>query len=48
MATKQQLVQVKVNGRERQAWVEPRLLLVHFIREILQLTGTHIGCDTSH
>jgi aerobic carbon-monoxide dehydrogenase small subunit len=48
MATKQQLVRVKVNGRERQASVEPRLLLVHFIREVLELTGTHIGCDTSH
>jgi len=46
--TKEQLVQVKVNGRERQASVEPRLLLVHFIREVLELTGTHIGCDTSH
>jgi len=47
MATKQ-LVRVKVNGREREAEVEPRLLLVHFIREVLELTGTHIGCDTSH
>jgi aerobic carbon-monoxide dehydrogenase small subunit len=46
--TKKQLVSVKVNGREREAAVEPRLLLVHFIREGLQLTGTHIGCDTSH
>ena len=45
---KEQLVSVKVNGREREAYVEPRLLLVHFIRESLQLTGTHIGCDTSH
>jgi aerobic carbon-monoxide dehydrogenase small subunit len=45
---KKQLVSVKVNGREREAVVEPRLLLVHFIRENLQLTGTHIGCDTSH
>jgi carbon-monoxide dehydrogenase small subunit len=45
---KKQLVSVKVNGREREAVVEPRLLLVHFIRESLQLTGTHIGCDTSH
>jgi carbon-monoxide dehydrogenase small subunit len=44
----EQMVRVKVNGRERQAAVEPRLLLVHFIREVLQLTGTHIGCDTSH
>lgn len=45
---KKQLVSVKVNGRQREAAVEPRLLLVHFIRESLQLTGTHIGCDTSH
>jgi aerobic carbon-monoxide dehydrogenase small subunit len=45
---KKQLVSVKVNGRQREAHVEPRLLLVHFIRESLQLTGTHIGCDTSH
>lgn len=36
---KKQLVSVKVNGHDRQAEVEPRLLLVHFIREILQLTG---------
>jgi len=46
--TTEQSVRVTVNGRERQASVEPRLLLVHFIREVLQLTGTHIGCDTSH
>jgi len=45
---RKQLVRVKVNGREREAEVEPRLLLVHFIREVLELTGTHIGCDTSH
>jgi aerobic carbon-monoxide dehydrogenase small subunit len=45
---KTQLVRVKVNGRDRQAEVEPRLLLIHFIREVLQLTGSHIGCDTSH
>ena len=45
---KKHLVSVKVNGREQEAVVEPRLLLVHFIRENLQLTGTHIGCDTSH
>jgi carbon-monoxide dehydrogenase small subunit len=45
---KKQLVSMKVNGREREAVVEPRLLLIHFIRESLQLTGTHIGCDTSH
>src|SRR3712207_5490800 len=36
-----------VNGQERAAEVEPRLLLVHFIRETLRLTGTHIGCDTT-
>jgi aerobic carbon-monoxide dehydrogenase small subunit len=47
MASKQ-LVRVKVNGRDRQAEVEPRLLLIHFIREVLELTGSHIGCDTSH
>jgi carbon-monoxide dehydrogenase small subunit len=41
-------ISVKVNGVERQAEVEPRLLLVHFLREVLRLTGTHIGCDTSH
>lgn len=40
-------IQVKVNGRSRQAEVEPRLLLVHFLRETLGLTGTHIGCETS-
>ena len=45
---KKQLVRVKVNGRDREAEVEPWLLLIHFIREILQLTGSHIGCDTSH
>jgi len=45
---KRELVTVKVNGREREAMVEPRLLLVHFIREGLSLTGTHIGCDTSN
>ncbi len=41
-------IKVKVNGVEREAEVEPRLLLVHFLREKLRLTGTHIGCDTSH
>lgn len=43
-----QTVRLKINGREREAAVEPRLLLVHFIRETLALTGTHIGCDTSN
>ena len=41
-------VRVKVNGVDREAEVEPRLLLVHLIRDVLQLTGTHIGCDTTH
>lgn len=41
-------IKVKVNGVEHTADIEPRLLLVHFIREVLGLTGTHIGCDTSH
>ena len=41
-------IKVTVNGEERTEEVEPRLLLVHFIRETLSLTGTHIGCDTTH
>jgi carbon-monoxide dehydrogenase small subunit len=40
-------IQITVNGRTHQAEVEPRLLLVHFLREDLGLTGTKIGCDTS-
>jgi carbon-monoxide dehydrogenase small subunit len=47
MATKKH-VQVQVNGQDREAEVEPRLLLVHFIREVLTLTGTHVGCDTTN
>jgi len=45
---KKELIKVKINGVEREAAADPRLLLVHFIRESLHLTGTHIGCDTSH
>ena len=41
-------IKVTVNGVEHSADIEPRLLLVHFLRETLRLTGTHIGCDTSH
>src|SRR5881392_3622529 len=41
-------VQVSINGEQHQADVEPRLLLVHLIRDVLRLTGTHIGCDTTH
>ena len=40
-------VSITVNGKVRRAEVEPRLLLVHFLREHLNLTGTHVGCDTS-
>ena len=40
-------VTMTVNGKEHTAAVEPRTLLVHFIRENLGLTGTHVGCDTS-
>src|SRR6187431_347981 len=41
-------VTMTVNGAEKSAEVEPRLLLVHFLRETLGLTGTHVGCDTSN
>jgi len=41
-------VQLSINGEKHEADVEPRLLLVHLIRENLRLTGTHIGCDTTH
>ena len=41
-------ITVTVNGMEHGADVEPRLLLVHFLRETVGLTGTHIGCDTSN
>jgi carbon-monoxide dehydrogenase small subunit len=41
-------IRVTVNGTLREASVDSRLLLVHFLREILRLTGTHIGCDTTH
>jgi aerobic carbon-monoxide dehydrogenase small subunit len=40
-------ISVVVNGKVRKADVEPRLLLVHFLRERLNLTGTHVGCDTT-
>ncbi len=42
-----QSVAVTVNGRRREDQVEPRLLLVHYLREVAGLTGTHIACDTS-
>jgi carbon-monoxide dehydrogenase small subunit len=40
-------IQLRVNGKEHQSAVEPRLLLVHYLRDVLGLTGTHIGCETS-
>ena len=41
-------ISLKVNGVDHEVVVEPRLLLVHCLREVLRLTGTHIGCETSH
>ena len=43
-----QHISVTVNGTAQEADVEARLLLVHFLRDTLGLTGTHVGCDTSH
>src|SRR6202048_3946071 len=40
-------IQVRVNGKSYETQVEPRLLLVHYLRDILGLTGTHVGCETS-
>jgi len=41
-------VVMRINGKEYDAMVEPRTLLVNFIRDDLNLTGTHVGCDTGH
>ena len=41
-------ITLTVNGTPHTAEVESRLLLVHLLREVLRLTGTHIGCDTTH
>ena len=41
-------VSVKVNGRDFENEVEPRMLLVHYLREVLNLTGTMVGCNTSN
>ena len=41
-------LQVTVNGERHEAQVEPRLLLVHYLRDHLGLTGTHVGCDTTN
>lgn len=40
-------IQVRVNGKSYETEVEPRLLLVHYLRDVLGLTGTHVGCETS-
>ena len=42
-----QAISINVNGVDHTAEVEPRVLLVHFLRDVLGLTGTHIGCETS-
>ncbi len=41
-------ITVRINGKDCEHEVEPRLLLVHFIREKARLTGTHVGCDTGN
>jgi aerobic carbon-monoxide dehydrogenase small subunit len=41
-------LQLTINGETHRAEVEPRLLLVHLLRDVLRMTGTHIGCDTTH
>jgi carbon-monoxide dehydrogenase small subunit len=43
----ERIVSVEVNGRRYERSVEPRLLLVHFLRDVLGLTGTNVGCQTS-
>ncbi len=47
MSDEKQQVTLTINGQPISAEIEPRLLLVHFIREVANLTGTHIGCDTT-
>jgi aerobic carbon-monoxide dehydrogenase small subunit len=42
-----QAISINVNGVDQTAEVEPRLLLVHYLRDVLGLTGTHVGCETS-
>ena len=41
-------IKVKINGKDFEHDVEPRVLLVHYIREKARLTGTHVGCDTGN
>jgi carbon-monoxide dehydrogenase small subunit len=42
-----QAIKINVNGVDHTAEVEPRMLLVHYLRDVLALTGTHVGCETS-
>ncbi|HWE50682.1 MAG TPA: (2Fe-2S)-binding protein [Bryobacteraceae bacterium] len=42
-----QTIALSINGKSYTSQVEPRLLLVHYLREVLGLTGTHVGCETS-
>jgi len=42
-----QAISINVNGTDHSSEVEPRLLLVHYLRDVLGLTGTHVGCETS-
>jgi len=42
------IISMNVNGKKIEEAVEPRTLLVHFLREKMHLTGAHIGCETSH
>lgn len=42
-----QAISINVNGVDHSAEVEPRMLLVHYLRDVLALTGTHVGCETS-
>jgi carbon-monoxide dehydrogenase small subunit len=42
-----QVISINVNGVDHHDEVEPRLLLVHYLRDVLTLTGTHVGCETS-
>ena len=42
-----QAISINVNGVDHSGEVEPRLLLVHYLRDVLGLTGTHVGCETS-
>jgi aerobic carbon-monoxide dehydrogenase small subunit len=45
--TMKRTITMTVNGQQHQSEVEPRLLLVHYLRDVLDLTGTHVGCNTS-